>query len=97
MKLRYLKSNTLSLDGGKCTGCGRCAEVCPHEVFDIENRKARIKDIDACMECGACMKNCPVSAIAVDTGTGCAQAILSSRKKGGKVQCGCSDSGSCCG
>jgi NAD-dependent dihydropyrimidine dehydrogenase PreA subunit len=98
MKFRYLKSTTLSLDSNKCTGCGRCTEVCPHEVFELENRKARIKDIGACMECGACMKNCPFAAITVDTGTGCAAAILSSGRKGGKVECGCSDSSSsCCG
>ena len=98
MKFRYFKSNTLSLNSDKCTGCGRCIEVCPHEVFELENRKARVKDIGACMECGACMKNCSFAAITVDTGTGCAQAILASGKKGGKVECGCSDSSSsCCG
>jgi ferredoxin len=28
------------------------------------------------MECGACAKNCPVNAITVDTGVGCATAVI---------------------
>ncbi len=54
-KLRYLPGViSLRLDQEKCLGCGMCAVVCPHRVFRIENKKARIVDRDACMECGAC-------------------------------------------
>jgi NAD-dependent dihydropyrimidine dehydrogenase PreA subunit len=97
MKMEYFESGTLAVDEGKCTGCGRCKEVCPHNVFEICERKARIINRKSCMECGACMKNCPVSAVSVAIGTGCAQAILKGGKNG-TVECGCSDSGgSCCG
>lgn len=61
---RYLKNIvTLSYNPQKCTGCGMCLEVCPHAVFELENRKVRLRDFDACMECGACAKNCPLGAI----------------------------------
>ena len=54
MRLRYLEGvTTLKLDDEKCIGCGRCAEVCPHAVFEITDRKTHIVDLDACMECGA--------------------------------------------
>ena len=78
MKLEYIKGvATLSLsDGSKCTGCGRCVNVCPHNVFRVENGKAVIQNKDACMECGACTRNCPVQAIRVTPGMGCAVAIL---------------------
>ena len=63
--LKYLKNvATLKLDTQKCVGCGTCLAVCPHEVFVLEGRKARITDLDACMECGACARNCPVACIA---------------------------------
>ena len=36
MNLRYFTSEiTLELDSEKCTGCGRCVEVCPHDVFQL--------------------------------------------------------------
>jgi len=62
MKTRYLK-NVVKIEilAGKCTGCGMCIEVCPHEVIAISNRKAFLADRDACMECGACTFECPAS------------------------------------
>lgn len=97
MKQRYLKNvATLSLDTEKCVGCGMCAQVCPHGVFDMADRKARIVDKDLCMECGACALNCPVNAIEVNAGVGCASAIIKSWFTGGEPTCGCSDNSECC-
>jgi ferredoxin len=66
-----------------------CAAVCPHGVFSIDGKKARITDRDLCMECGACAKNCPFGAISVRAGVGCAWAILISEIRGKAVpSCG---------
>lgn len=93
--MNYLKNvATLKLNLEKCIGCGQCRTVCPHAVFVIEERKARIADLDACMECGACAKNCPVEALSVKTGVGCASGILSGILRGGEACCG---EGGCCG
>lgn len=74
---QYLKNvATLRLNDKVCIGCGRCIEVCPHGVFAIEKKKARIVDFDACIECGACSKNCPVAAITVAAGVGCALGMI---------------------
>jgi len=74
---RYLRNvATVELVESRCTGCGRCLEVCPHEVFQLAGHKAWIADRDACMECGACARNCPTSAIAVDAGVGCASGLI---------------------
>jgi NAD-dependent dihydropyrimidine dehydrogenase PreA subunit len=73
----YLKDVvTLSLDEEKCIGCGMCLLVCPHAVLSKSNGKARIAQRDACMECGACATNCPVEAITVQSGVGCAAAVI---------------------
>ena len=78
--LRYLENVlTLELDRERCTGCGMCATVCPHGVFDVAGGRAEIMDRDACMECGACAANCPAEAIRVRPGVGCATGILYAR------------------
>jgi NAD-dependent dihydropyrimidine dehydrogenase PreA subunit len=63
-------------------------EVCPHGVFELENGKARIRDLDACMECGACAGNCAFSALEVHKGVGCAAAILLGMLTGEEPSCG---------
>jgi ferredoxin len=98
MKHKYLKSVvTLKLNQEKCTGCGMCITVCPHEVFTIKEWKAQIINRDSCMECGACAKNCLFSAIQVKTGVGCAAHVISVKLNGNESNCGCSvsDDGCC--
>ena len=99
MKHRYLKDvSTLKMDSGKCTGCGKCIEVCPHGVFVMTNGKSDIAQKDSCIECGACVKNCPFNALEVKPGVGCAPAIIKGWLTGTEPSCDCSDdsSGSCC-
>ncbi len=67
---------TLRMNRENCKGCGRCQEVCPHQVFRMEEGRVGIADLDACMECGACMKNCPFDAIRVEAGVGCASGMI---------------------
>ncbi|UCG78490.1 MAG: 4Fe-4S binding protein [Nitrospirota bacterium] len=101
--MKYLADvTTIEYNADKCTGCGRCIEVCPHGVFDMNGKKAFITDKDLCMECGACANNCEFEAISVDYGVGCAAAVINSMISGGEPACGCSgddggsSSGACC-
>jgi len=82
--------NTLKFDSELCTGCGICVDICPHGVFALNHRTIHPVRADACMECGACQVNCPFGAIKVDSGVGCAAAMIQSallRKN--QVECGC--------
>jgi ferredoxin len=95
--MQYLKNVvTLKLNTQLCTGCGMCQIVCPHAIFQISMGKARITDIDNCMECGACAKNCKFGAISVKSGVGCAAGILNGILNGTEPSCGCGDTAVCC-
>ena len=87
---------TLDLDHQKCTGCRMCMMVCPHAVFEMENRRAVIRRKDFCMECGACAKNCSAGAITVKSGVGCAAGIINGILRGTEPTCDCDSSGGCC-
>ena len=95
--LRYLSDvSTLSLDVARCNGCRKCVEVCPHAVFAMVEKRAQIIDQNACMECGACALNCSEGALTVDSGVGCAEAIIVGALRGTEPTCDCADSSSCC-
>lgn len=70
------QTNTLKYNPELCIGCGVCYDVCPHNVFAMNGRLAKIVHAGACMECGACQLNCPTDAIKVDSGVGCAAAMF---------------------
>lgn len=98
--MKYLRNvATLSYNAEKCTGCGRCVEVCPRAVFVMEGKRAAVTDRDLCMECGACGRNCAYGAINVNAGVGCAAALINGMITGGEPTCGCSSAakGGCCG
>ncbi len=83
------RQNTLSYDVSKCIGCDRCSTVCPHGVFVLVEKRANIARYEACMECGACALNCPTGAISVESGTGCAAAMIRATLTGqDEVRCG---------
>ena len=48
------------IDG--CTGCGKCVEACPMDVFrmDEQTNKAVIKYPEDCQICHQCQLYCPV-------------------------------------
>ena len=81
--------NTLEYDAGLCNGCKMCTVVCPHAVFTMKDGVAQPVLAEACMECGACQLNCPQGAIKVDSGVGCAAAMIMAALTGKKkATCG---------
>jgi NAD-dependent dihydropyrimidine dehydrogenase PreA subunit len=70
------QTTTLTFAPAECNGCGMCAAVCPHAVFDQNGRTITLGHPENCMECGACQLNCPTGALAVESGVGCATAMM---------------------
>lgn len=50
------------VDTEKCTGCGKCANVCPTQAVRIEDEKAQVEE-GKCLACPNCMDMCPQEAI----------------------------------
>jgi len=95
--MRYLEEAvSLEVDEKLCNGCGMCVIVCPHAVFEMENKRAILADRGACMECGACARNCEQGAIRVRAGVGYAAAVLTGMLTGGEPTCSCSGDKSKC-
>jgi len=80
-------TNTLEYNRELCNNCGMCSTVCPHGVFAPGEEGAELVNAEACMECGACQKNCPTGAVTVDSGVGCAGAMIMAALTGQKEAC----------
>ena len=90
MVVTTLALNTLRYAPELCINCGMCSIVCPHGVFQPGSFFAELVRREACIECGACQRNCPTQAISVNSGVGCAAAMIQSALKGSReVTCGC--------
>jgi len=59
----------VEVDLKKCDGNGTCVDVCPVDVFELQElegkTKAVVVDNDACIVCRACEVQCPEQAITV--------------------------------
>ena len=61
-KLRQHRTVGLEIDTSKCTGCGKCREICEMHLPEIIEGKAR-NTSPLCMRCPMCIEACPMEAI----------------------------------
>ena len=52
----------VTVNNDTCTACGICADVCPTDVFDMEDVAIVARGAD-CTECGICVDDCPNGSI----------------------------------
>lgn len=55
------------IDYKKCTGCKRCYDICPMDVYIMDENfnMPRVQYDDECWHCGICYMECPKRAINV--------------------------------
>jgi NAD-dependent dihydropyrimidine dehydrogenase PreA subunit len=54
------------VDEDKCEGCGECVDVCPVEVFEMQNGKSIPVNADECLGCESCVEVCEAGAITIE-------------------------------
>ncbi|MGI5839177.1 MAG: ATP-binding protein [bacterium] len=60
-----MKRKIISIDAGKCNGCGLCAQACHERAIEIINGKARLVSDEYCDGLGDCLPACPTGAITI--------------------------------
>ena len=65
-KLEETMSWTVTVDTDKCTGCGECVDVCPVEVYELQDGKSTPVNEEECLGCESCVEVCEQDAITVE-------------------------------
>lgn len=60
-------SFTPVVDAAKCIGCEECVDVCPVEVFEMQDGKSVVVNGDDCLGCESCVEACSVDAIEINS------------------------------
>ena len=55
-----------TVDPEKCEGCEEGVDVCPVEVFEMEDDKSVPVNADECLGCESCIEVCEPGAITVE-------------------------------
>ncbi len=58
-------SYEVTVDADKCVGCGECVDVCPVQVYELQDGKSEPVNSEECLGCESCVEVCENSAIEV--------------------------------
>jgi NAD-dependent dihydropyrimidine dehydrogenase PreA subunit len=58
-------SYQVEIDNDKCEGCEECVEVCPVDVFEMQDGKSVAVNAEECLGCESCVEVCDQEAITV--------------------------------
>jgi len=55
------------INAEKCNACGVCADICPTDVFHVEEKKTMpaIRYPEECWHCNACVLDCKQKALSL--------------------------------
>jgi NAD-dependent dihydropyrimidine dehydrogenase PreA subunit len=56
---------TIEVDEEKCIGCGDCVDVCPVDVYEMQDEKSVSVNVEECIGCESCVEACEQEAITV--------------------------------
>ena len=55
-----------TVDADKCVGCGDCVDVCPVEVYELQDGKSNPVNGEECLGCESCVEVCEHGAITIE-------------------------------
>jgi len=55
----------IEVDQEKCIGCGECVDVCPVDVYEMQDEKSVPVNAEECIGCESCVEVCEQEAITV--------------------------------
>ena len=55
----------IEVDKEKCIGCGECVDICPVDVYEMEDEKSVPVNEEECIGCESCIEVCEQDAITV--------------------------------
>ncbi|HUW65231.1 MAG TPA: DUF362 domain-containing protein, partial [Spirochaetia bacterium] len=61
-RIHFLQNAELTWDGGKCSHCRQCVDVCPHGTI-VFTDDILVIDKKECARCGRCSRVCPEGAL----------------------------------
>ena len=55
----------IEVDEEKCIGCGECVDICPVDVYEMQDEKSVPVNEEECIGCESCIEVCEQDAISV--------------------------------
>jgi NAD-dependent dihydropyrimidine dehydrogenase PreA subunit len=55
----------VSVDSKKCIGCGECIDICPEDVFELQDDISVAVRAEDCVGCESCVEVCEEEAVSV--------------------------------
>ena len=55
----------VAVDKEKCVGCEECVNVCPVDVYEMQDDKSVPVNVEECIGCESCVDVCEQEAITV--------------------------------
>lgn len=55
----------IEVDLRKCIGCSECVDICPMEVFELQDNKSVPVKAEECIGCESCVRSCEQEAITI--------------------------------
>ena len=53
------------VDREKCVGCGECVDICPVDVYELQDDKSVVANGEECLGCESCLEVCEENAITI--------------------------------